>query len=115
MAEDFKLNRALYTDKEKTLVLEEDDPRAAFVIGGKGSVVSEEDVKKYKLDDSHKLKEEESEADASAVDPSVEMGTVTPEDSKDVGEEADAAESDESKPKKVGSKAAPAKAPAKHK
>lgn len=54
----FKLNRRLYTDSSKTLVLEEGDERAAFVIGGPGSPVTDEDVKRYKLDDSHRLKEE---------------------------------------------------------
>lgn len=53
-----KLNRALYTDKDKTLVLEEGDPKAAFVIGGEGSTVDAADVEKYGLDESHFISEE---------------------------------------------------------
>jgi len=59
MSEQFTLNRKLYTDSEKKMVLEEGDPRAAFVIGGKGSPVTDDDVKHYGLDDSHRLSEDE--------------------------------------------------------
>lgn len=85
MADEFKLNRPLSTDKTKTLVLEESDPRAAFVIGGKGSIVSDADVKKYGLDDSHQLVEEDAtvaDSVTQVADPKgagkVVMGTVTP-------------------------------------
>jgi hypothetical protein len=74
----FILNRPLYTDSEKKLVLEAGDSRAAFVIGGKGTPVDAEDVKRYGLDDSHRLADEVGEASAETeTDPAPEDADVT--------------------------------------
>lgn len=55
----FILNRRLFTDKTQTKILEDGDPAAAFLIGGEGTTLPDDIVKKYKLDESHRLKEEE--------------------------------------------------------
>lgn len=49
----FVLGRPLHLTADDKVV-EEDDPAGVKVLGGKGSTVSAEDVKKYGLDDSHK-------------------------------------------------------------
>jgi hypothetical protein len=90
----FILNRPLYTDKGKTQVLEEGDPKAAFVIGGKGSTVSDDDVEKYKLDDSHR-EQEEKKADASQAEPDSEKTVEVEESEEGVDEVAMETESPE--------------------
>jgi hypothetical protein len=76
MAKPFILNRPLYTDETKTKVLEEGDPEAAFVIGGKGSTVPPDEVEKYGLDESHRLiEEDEGDGDAEPV----AVSTITTE------------------------------------
>lgn len=78
MAEPFILNRALYTDASRSLVLEEGDARAAFVIGGAGSTIYPEDVIRFGLDDSHRLVEPayEDAVEAFKVESGEEPGLV---------------------------------------
>ena len=46
------LGRALHLDRDGHVV-EEDDPKGETVLGGPGSAISPEDVKKYGLNESH--------------------------------------------------------------
>lgn len=54
-AEKFVLGRALHLTADGRVV-EEDDVDGVSVLGGPGTVISEADVKKYGLNDSHRLK-----------------------------------------------------------
>ena len=92
MPKPFRLNRPLYTDKSKTLVLEEGDPKAAFVIGGAGSPVDDVDVEKYGLDESHQYVEEESAAPADGI---ARTGVDDPAPDASDADADDAAEEDE--------------------
>lgn len=58
----FILNRRLFTDATQTQILEDGDPAAAFLIGGRGTALYDDVAKKYGLDDSHRLKEDEPQA-----------------------------------------------------
>lgn len=44
------LDRPLYLDAAKSKIVEAGDPAARFLLGGKGSTISDEDVKFYGLD-----------------------------------------------------------------
>ena len=55
----FIANRNLYLDRDKKRVLEEGDADARFVFVGEGGTIPDDDVAKYKLDDSYRLQSEE--------------------------------------------------------
>lgn len=61
----FVLGRTLHLDKDDNVV-EETDPASVKVLGGKGLAIDPADVRKYKLDDSHREPEPEEEAAAEA-------------------------------------------------
>lgn len=44
------LDRPLYLDAAKSKIVEAGDPAARYLLGGKGSTISDEDVKFYGLD-----------------------------------------------------------------
>lgn len=45
----FRSDKRLYVNADKSQVVEEDSPEAAYLLVGKGGQVTEEDAKKYNL------------------------------------------------------------------
>lgn len=45
----FRSDKRLYVNADKSKVVEEDSPEAAFLLVGEGGTVSDEDAKKYGL------------------------------------------------------------------
>jgi hypothetical protein len=49
MAGGFRSDKRLYVNADKSKVVEEDSPDAAYLLVGKGGTVSDDDAKKYNL------------------------------------------------------------------
>lgn len=92
------LNRKLYLNADKTKVVEEGSADAAFVLGGEGSEVSEEDVAKYKIPKKY-LAEAEAEVEQEARPLTTADITVSTPDPADV-EAVEPAKKAPAKPKK---------------
>jgi hypothetical protein len=102
------LNRRLFTDATQTKVLEDGDPAASFLIGGRGTAIYDDQAKKYGLDESHRLKEGEEVEDEVADD-------ATDESADEGAEEVETEDSADESPKTKRGRGAAKKAPARKK